>query len=277
MSDAHACRGQRVDGCWGFDCPLSGTSRRARRRSPEWLALEYAAGAHLPFQTWEWCLAWWKHLHEDSLGVRDHLRVCVIRNGSGEVIGIAPLILTERPAFGPLRVRYLQLIGADPNITEIRTMLCQPGFEQRCYKALCDHLALRSDEWDWVAWEEPVGPRASDDAVDRRLYRSETRSAFVLGLHPSWGSMKTSLRRNIRQSLRKCYNSLRRDGLTCSLEIVDQPDAVSAALGDFFRLHSLRANLRSTTRHIDVFESAVARVSDRGKPTSCRARHRQSL
>src|SRR5712692_386179 len=87
----------------------------------EWLALEAASGTELPFQTWEWSVTWWKHLHEDGFAVRDRLRVCVIRDSANYVVGIAPLILTERPAIGPIRLRSLQFIGADPNITEIRT------------------------------------------------------------------------------------------------------------------------------------------------------------
>lgn len=92
----------------------------------EWLALEAASGADLPFQTWEWAVAWWCHLHEERPGVRDSLRISVVRNTTdGQIVGIAPLMLTERPSSGPVRARYLQFLGADPNITEIRTMLAQ--------------------------------------------------------------------------------------------------------------------------------------------------------
>src|SRR5215469_801631 len=77
---------------------------------PDWHALEIESDGLLPFQTWEWCVAWWRHLREDSMGLRDLLRVCVIRDAEGQALGIAPLILTERPAFGPVRLRHLQLI-----------------------------------------------------------------------------------------------------------------------------------------------------------------------
>src|SRR6266849_1977877 len=53
----------------------------------EWQALEVAAGTNVPFQTWEWSTSWWRHLHEDSSGVRDFMRVCVVRAPSGDLIG----------------------------------------------------------------------------------------------------------------------------------------------------------------------------------------------
>src|SRR5579862_1176368 len=80
---------------------------------PEWLALETRTSAGLPFQTWEWAVAWWQHLREDNRGVRDQLRVCVVRDADEQVVAIAPLILTERPSFGPVRLRQIQFMGAD--------------------------------------------------------------------------------------------------------------------------------------------------------------------
>src|SRR5262245_18309954 len=117
------------------------------------LALETNVGAALPFQTWEWSVAWWQHLREDRRGVRDQLSVCVVRDQRDSVVAIAPLILTERPSFGPLRLRHLQFIGADPNITEIRTMLCRPELEEECCRLLRAHYAQSGDEWDWITWE----------------------------------------------------------------------------------------------------------------------------
>ena len=51
----------------------------------EWLALETASGAESPFQTWEWAVAWWCHLHKERPGVHDSLRVSVVRNASDDL------------------------------------------------------------------------------------------------------------------------------------------------------------------------------------------------
>ncbi|MBV9356431.1 MAG: GNAT family N-acetyltransferase [Chloroflexi bacterium] len=222
--------------------------------APQWRALERASGLALPFQTWEWSTSWWEHLREDRAAVRDLLRVCVVRRPSGEVVGIAPLMLTQRPGSGPLRARFLQFIGADPNLTEIRQMVCLPELREACCRAVMAALEASPREWDWIAWEGP-------EAADPGLFRGSSwrRSAYVLALPDSWEDLKKQLRRNIKESLRKCYNSLKRDGLTFRLEVLTEPDAVASGLEDLFWLHSARADLTGTVVHSDVFDSLQAR------------------
>jgi CelD/BcsL family acetyltransferase involved in cellulose biosynthesis len=222
----------------------------------EWLALEARVGAELPFQTWEWAVAWWRHLREDSRAVRDELRVCVVRDRFEAVIAVAPLMLTERPSFGPVRLRQLQFMGADPNITEVRTMLCLPELEEECCRLLRVHFAEHADTWDWISWEGLC--RSTSDQNDS--FKAEDKSTFVLNLASDWQTMKGRLNRNIKESLRKCYNSLRRDGLTYALETLEDADAIDSAMSDFFRLHAKRASQKDTVRHADVFASAEARA-----------------
>ncbi len=247
-----------------------------------WRALEATAGAQLPFQTWEWAVAWWQHLREDNRGVRDQLRVCVVRDANEEVVAIAPLILTERPSFGPVRLRQIQFIGADPNITEIRGMLCRPDLEAACCQLLRIHFAEHAAEWDWITWDGlcPSVAKATGqpDQLDqphqgKRREQPEQhaqpgpqdlragldKSAFVLSLAADWETMKSQLGRNIKESLRKCYNSLRRDGLEFALEVVEEPDAVESGLTEFFRLHADRADRTDTVQHANVFASDEAR------------------
>jgi len=116
----------------------------------DWLALEVASRSELPFQSWEWAVAWWTHLRANQPGVRDHLRVLSLRMPSGELAGVAPMLLTERPAGGLVRARQLQFIGPDPNITEIRKTLCLPGLQAVCQEALSTYLHGCSAAWDWI-------------------------------------------------------------------------------------------------------------------------------
>jgi CelD/BcsL family acetyltransferase involved in cellulose biosynthesis len=226
----------------------------------EWLALEAASGANLPFQTWEWAVAWWCHLHEERPGVRDSLRICVVRDALGEqVAGIAPLMLTERPSTGPVRARYLQFLGADPNITEIRTMLSLPELEYACGKALYEYLGQFADTWDWIAWEAPGSPTAESSPWPI-CGDGKQKSAYVLELPSTWDELKGRLKRNIKQSLRKCHNSLQQDGLTYAVEIASEQALMGAALEPFFQLHAARANLPGAPTHANVFGSSQTRT-----------------
>ena len=228
--------------------------------APAWHALEVASHIDVPFQTWEWVTCWWRHLREDSIGIRDSLCVLVVRDDHGELIAIAPLMLTERPAVGPIRVRFLQFIGADPNMTEVRSVLCPPEHAERCYAAIREHLARNESGWDWIEWEGPVGPTNSIRGLSAGLRAAAPKSAYVLPLSSTWQELRGSLRRNIKESLRKCYNSLRREGMAYQLTVVEQRSDLERALADLFRLHTARAQLKGTVAHMDVFESPRARA-----------------
>ena len=63
----------------------------------------------------------------------------------------------------------------------------------------------------------------------------QEKSAFILDLAPTWAEFRRNLGRNIKESLRKCYNSLKRDGLGCSLHILQDPREISAGSTRFLR------------------------------------------
>ena len=108
---------------------------------PDWSRLEVTTGNGLPFRTFAWNACWWKHLREDGLRLKDSLAVRAVRTADGKIVGIAPLMLTQRPGAGPVRVRLLQFMGADPNITEVRGALCDPSHEAACYEAVLADIA----------------------------------------------------------------------------------------------------------------------------------------
>ncbi len=99
-------------------------------------------------------------------------------------------------------------------------MLCVPELREACYRAVMAALDASPRDWDWIAWE--------DGGHGPALFQGRTRrkSAYVLALPDSWDEFKKRLRRNIKESLRKCYNSLKRDGLSFRLEVLTEPDAV---------------------------------------------------
>ncbi len=79
------------------------------------------------------------------------------------------------------------------------------------------------------------------------------RDDYLLDLPASWEDFHRGLKRNIRESLRHCYNSLRRDGHEFQLEVARERGAVRAALPRFLQLHRMRAEMPSGPRHPDRF------------------------
>ncbi len=238
-----------------------------------WVALERSAANQLPFRSAAWTLAWWQQVRERSRAVHDALRIRVLRDDDGVVVGIAPLMLTERPAVGPLRTRCLQFIGADPNWTEVRGLLCHPSREPECYAALQADVGRRAQEWDWIAWSGvPDAVAAAAEAP--HLRSTGLVSCFAVDLPPTWEALRDGLSRNIKEAIRKCYNSLRRDGMRFTFEVATRREEMRPALDDFFRLHARRAALTGTVRHLDHFQDArgaaflveaCERLADRGE------------
>ena len=173
---------------------------------------------------------------------------------------IAPFMLTSRPAHR-LGVRTVDFIGADPNITEVRRVLCDPDADRR----------LRRTDDTPSPTERRLGPhslagdRSREDAesilgnqTDVQFEASSDVPDFVLPLTNDWDSFRASRPRNVKEALRKCYNSLKRDGHRFDFEVVSRPGEVRDALDDFFSLHRARAQANVTVTHRDVFETAEA-------------------
>lgn len=224
--------------------------------APQWRELDSLAAVALPFSTSDWAICWWRHLAADRLSVRDRMVTLAVRDGDGRLAGVAPLMITERPSSGPLRVRCLQFIGADANVTELRTIAVRPGSEQAVYRALLERVRELRGEWDWMRWTGV----ADGVALDGGGAWSEGLTCWLLNLPPSWAEFKSALPRNLKESLRKAQNAPKRDGVELRFEVATRPEQMQSCLDRFFALHSARAGLTDTVRHPDVFSTPASQI-----------------
>ena len=220
--------------------------------------LYQVTGNTLPFATQEWHLAWCEHLLNLSPRARQKPLFCVLRNVQGECVAIVPLILTRRQ-LGPLRVAALGLVGADPALTEIRNPLIEPGYERATVRALHERLASVPG-WDWIQWSGVSAPLAQALELEAAPQWYETVDDYVLDLPAAWAEFRATLRRNLRESLRHCYNSLRRDGHTFELVVARDPVEVRWALYRFLQLHTQRAHMPWGPVHADHFAAHSPRT-----------------
>jgi CelD/BcsL family acetyltransferase involved in cellulose biosynthesis len=201
----------------------------------------------LPFALYEWHLTWCRHFLNIQPAVEDHPRFQVLRDTAGFCVGIIPLIVSHR---------RVGLLGADPAITEIRGVLVVPGYESaaaRAVRAGLDDLP----RWDWVQWT------GATDWLTALLSEKHAKpqaslQSYVLDLPPSWDMFRVGLKRNIRESLRHCYNSLKRDGHAFEMHVVTDVSAVNKALDCFLALHASRAAMQGTSVHPNRFASEVS-------------------
>lgn len=219
---------------------------------PEWEQLGDSLLPWTPFATPAWLLTWWKCFRRDTAFARDELHSYAIRDAAGKLIGICPMMLTMRPGMGPFQTRELQFLGSDPNITELRGPICARENAGVVTAALLQHFRS-SRPAHWIQCRgfpdiEELSARCGIIA-DPRLEAID----YYLDLPETWEDLKKKLPRNIKESIRKCYNSLSREGHSFDFRIVQDADEIDAALDTFFELHARRADLERTVDHPNVF------------------------
>lgn len=228
---------------------------------PEWEALEERTAPRLPFSSPLWTELWWRHFAERNRLVHDSLELLAVRDSRGSLRGVAPMVLTRRPALPLIGIRTLRPLGADPGVTELLGAVCAPEDELAVNDALLDYLDETRARWDIATM---VGFR-KDGVFARRLEARAGASFgrelpdFVLPLPESWEVFKAGLKRNIKESLRKCFNAPKRDGLEPRLKVSGTAEEAGPAIERFFALHSARASLGGTVAHRDVFASEPPR------------------
>jgi CelD/BcsL family acetyltransferase involved in cellulose biosynthesis len=228
----------------------------------EWEKLEESARVELPFHTWAWNAAWWPAFREDRFAVRDELQLLTLRDSDGSLRGVAPMVLTFRPGRGPLRSRLLQFFGADPNVTEIRGSVSARSDEGAVARALGDDIRARAREWDWMLWH---GVRLDSSAVPEIARSGAVQwtgdlEELTIPLPKTWEELKSNLSRNMKEALRKCTNSLKRDRLSTELVVVRTWAEVEPLIERFLELHASRASIETGVRHRNVFDAPPSRA-----------------
>jgi CelD/BcsL family acetyltransferase involved in cellulose biosynthesis len=227
----------------------------------EWSELDARLSPRTPFTGLLWNQLWWRHYAAERLLVHDELFLHVVRDQHRRLHAIAPMMLTRRPSLGPFGVRALQCFGTDVNITEIRGLVCEAQDQGTALKALRKHFDGGADRWDWIDWggvrEDGTG-RQGLLGCEATGWDRQTPN-YYLALPSSWEELRQQLPRNIKESLRKCYNSLRRSGHSHELRVAESSADAPAALETFFRLHRERASSTAGMRHSDVFAKSRER------------------
>jgi CelD/BcsL family acetyltransferase involved in cellulose biosynthesis len=236
------------------------TVDQLRGLEAEWLELLVRTNADLPFLWPQWIVSWWETFRQDRPVIRDSLLFKTVRRESGELVAVVPLMVTERPAIGPTRVRTIGFLGADKYVTEQRAAVVDRSCESEVAAALAADLG--SDvSWHWIAWEglqqESTLAKALGQAMDLRW--ASHQAANVLQLAPTWEAFRATLKRNIKESLRHCYNSLKRKGLVAELDVAVTPAQIASALEIFFELHATRAGHAGDVAHSNRFADPNAR------------------
>jgi CelD/BcsL family acetyltransferase involved in cellulose biosynthesis len=205
----------------------------------------------LPFALHEWHVSWCEQFLNRSAQIHEQPHFCVLRAPAGTCVAIVPFIVS-RWRLGPVRLATVALLGGDPGLTEICNPLISPGYEPAAVHAVNESLADIGD-WNWIQWSSVSASLATAIARDAKPQWWKVSEDFVLDLPADWDTLRASLPRNLRESLRHCHNSLKRSGHTFEFIVARTREEVRHALEQFLRLHALRAQMPRGPKHPDRF------------------------
>ncbi len=235
---------------------------------PEWEALHAKADPNNVFNHWIWVWQWWQAFAKRRGLKRDQLEVVVLRDDTREVRAIFPMVLT-RWGVGRLSLGALRLYGYSGAFTELRAPLVSPGWSEAVAARLVHTIAQSAGrfQWCWIdglRQGEAITQWFSAEAGPAGWNWGEPLTHYVLPLPASWEEFRRGLKRNIKESLRHCYNSLQREGHQLSFEALRTPEAIGPSLDEFFRQHAARGRMDSEVSHPDYFATAARREFFRG-------------
>jgi CelD/BcsL family acetyltransferase involved in cellulose biosynthesis len=235
-------------------------SLEAEKILDEWDRLAAAMPTQMPFQTLQWNRTWWLTFRRRGTFVNDKLHLICVKQ-DGRLLGIIPLFRTTIGLAGIPFFRFYRLLGADSNLTEWRSVICRPEHRQLIQSLWLKEMSRSCTGFSYFQIRGFSAQEISSIKEEyKHLVKGETPSEnFVLALGDNWDTFKATRKRNIKESLRHCYNSLTRYNLIPSLEVIGDACEIEQKMALFYQWHSLRANNNNTVSHPDYFKNAKHR------------------
>lgn len=226
------------------------------------------------FQSWEWALAWHRHM-----GKGKDLKVLCVRDEE-KLVGIAPF---EVHRYSVVPFRYLRLIGT--GMSDYLGFLLDGSVAEKAFTAILDWLEENKSSWDMldlqqISEESPMirtnaGPNADDDWL---IQRSEQDSCHFIKIPDSWDKVLARVGKKTRFNLRYYGRLLSKDFNSveyCTFPPAPQLYSASMPLSEwmqaFFQLHQSRWEMigepavASDAERKDFLLEVAHRLADRGQ------------
>ncbi len=198
-----------------------------------WTDLLLASPASTVFSSFQWCDAWWRHF-----GGGKRLNVVTVRDNSGGLVGVAPLMVRR---FGPFR--KLEFIGT--GLSDYGDFVVDPRCAQAATGVILTFLQGHHHGWDLGDLSEvPAQAPLLSFLRARRISGlnvtclPQTNCPFI-ELPTSWEAYVSALPRKRRYYVSSFPRKFMReqDG---SLDVVAEEVKVEDAIATFYKLHMAR-------------------------------------
>ena len=227
------------------------------------LFTEQAAPAN-PFLDPAWILGWYRHFTTEA----DRLLLFITQTATGELVGVAPYF-RQHVKVGPVRLaaRLMPAGSGQANSPlEMPGFLAAREFSRDVAKVIVAVTMSHSPKgWSEAtfgpsqSWFEPEWVyNLGQDVAFFEHHRA--RACIVLRLAETWDATRTQLKRNVKESIRRSQNRMKKDGRSWQVVTRTGADLDDAAVCRFLELHRSRsANERATVHHHDAYADAPIR------------------
>jgi glycosyltransferase involved in cell wall biosynthesis/CelD/BcsL family acetyltransferase involved in cellulose biosynthesis len=215
-------------------------------------------GVANPFCAPEWVEAWYRSFTRPA-----DRHLLAVRRGA-ELVGVAPFYIEPFGRAGALKGSRLRLVGAGQggSLLELPQVLAAPGHARDVLRAVVAETIKRSPGGravDWAeitvptahGWFEPEWAYSTGEPV--AFHRAQlARACVVLPLDGSWEATRGSLKRNLKESLRRSRNRLAKDGRSYEI-VAHTEDLDESTVERFLALHRQRSQHEASVVHSDAY------------------------
>ena len=149
-------------------------------------------------------------------------------------------------------------MGSDPNLTELKTGIVAEGRERDAYATLVEFFKHADRRWEILTI--PAVPSGAEDPLCIPHPTQPVIEGFIIPLAADWDAFRSGLKRNVKEAVRKCYNSLKRDGIEPAFTCLSNSASIQDMLPEFYRLHAERGKQQDGVSHPDYFQLDKART-----------------
>lgn len=213
-----------------------------------------------PFLNPTWVLSWYNLFSEHD----DRFVIMVRHAVTNDLLGVAPMH-RQTLRVGPIRIAHRLVmvgIGVGPNPFELPGFLAHPDHSRDVARAIVNETLDSAADWCELAidpnqgWFEPEWTYGRDEPATFSQYQ-RPRACVVLPLKPTWDELRTTFKRNIKESVRRSQNRLANSGRRFSLNRQTGESVTVEMVGHFLDLHRMRShNDRASVHHPDAFADA---------------------
>ncbi|MGS0685730.1 GNAT family N-acetyltransferase [Nakamurella sp. GG22] len=210
-----------------------------------------------PFLSPTWVMGWYRNFVQP-----DDPRIVLVRNvTTGQLVGVAPMH-RQAVRVGPMTFAHRLVMvgmGIGPNPFELPGYLARPDYARDVARAVVSETLDATTGWCELAidpnqgWFEPEWTYGKNRPATFSSYQ-RPRACVILPLAATWEEQRSSLKRNVKESLRRSQNRLTKNGRPFSLHRRTGEEVTTAIVRRFLELHRLRSrNEQAGVHHVDAF------------------------